>query len=426
MDEQELAQKKRRIEELRALLQALGPAKRPEDQAELKLRKKEMDDLTVEVARNERKTVATATTLMPDFGGTVPRPVMGTPSAKDLRPAMGEALPGSSHQIMQENPVLSPAGSNRLSAKAIPGPNGKVTRPNPVLQKSSAKLSPQAERLTRYGKLADPAFVARALGAQVTDVQKYLPFLLDALRDKEIDDPATIIAALATGAVETGKYRYVEEAGYVNSQAARDAYFDKTKYAKVDPVTGKRYYGRGIVQLTWKDTYAKYGRELKRDFLRHPEEVTKPAMAGTVLAKFFEEKGIPAMAHAGLWFEVRKKVNGKPPRQYAEFYGYVTSLQNALKQQPTDNARRAYQETTDAVARAQALTERGDMAGAHQVLNDQIWRITNPNGYLAKLQQENPVGNAEALRFLKRQAELYRQSALTVPSINLNQMGWEP
>ena len=34
------------------------------------------------------------------------------------------------------------------------------------------------------------------------------------------------------------------------------------KYGERDPQTGERYYGRGYVQLTWKDNYAKQSKKL--------------------------------------------------------------------------------------------------------------------------------------------------------------------
>lgn len=33
-------------------------------------------------------------------------------------------------------------------------------------------------------------------------------------------------------------------------------------YGKPDPITGKAYYGRGFVQLTWKSNYEKMGKVL--------------------------------------------------------------------------------------------------------------------------------------------------------------------
>lgn len=46
----------------------------------------------------------------------------------------------------------------------------------------------------------------------------------------------------------------------------------KTKpYGVPDPITGKTYYGRGFVQLTWKDNYKKAGILVGADLVNEPE-----------------------------------------------------------------------------------------------------------------------------------------------------------
>jgi hypothetical protein len=42
-------------------------------------------------------------------------------------------------------------------------------------------------------------------------------------------------------------------------------------YGRPDPVTGETYYGRGLVQLTWKANYQKMGDLLGIDLVHHPE-----------------------------------------------------------------------------------------------------------------------------------------------------------
>lgn len=42
-------------------------------------------------------------------------------------------------------------------------------------------------------------------------------------------------------------------------------------YGKADPITGKVYYGRGFVQLTWASNYKKMGKILGIDLYNHPE-----------------------------------------------------------------------------------------------------------------------------------------------------------
>lgn len=54
-------------------------------------------------------------------------------------------------------------------------------------------------------------------------------------------------------------------------------------YGKKDSVTGKTYYGRGYVQLTWKENYEKASKELGVDFVKNPELVMKTEHAVRIL-----------------------------------------------------------------------------------------------------------------------------------------------
>lgn len=55
------------------------------------------------------------------------------------------------------------------------------------------------------------------------------------------------------------------------------------EYGRKDPVTGHVYYGRGFVQITWKNNYLRAGNKLNRDFVRNPDEVMKPFYAAMIL-----------------------------------------------------------------------------------------------------------------------------------------------
>jgi putative chitinase len=55
------------------------------------------------------------------------------------------------------------------------------------------------------------------------------------------------------------------------------------KYGKVDPKTGKAYYGRGFVQLTWDYNYKKLGSLLKIPLYESPELALNTVYATQVL-----------------------------------------------------------------------------------------------------------------------------------------------
>lgn len=54
-------------------------------------------------------------------------------------------------------------------------------------------------------------------------------------------------------------------------------------YGRPDPVTKQVYYGRGYVQLTWKENYVKAGAKLGEDFVYHPDRVMDPKHAVNIL-----------------------------------------------------------------------------------------------------------------------------------------------
>jgi len=76
------------------------------------------------------------------------------------------------------------------------------------------------------------------------------------------DDDRWLAYILATTHHETGRrFEPIEEIGRGRGRP----------YGRVDPETGNRYYGRGYVQLTWKDNYRRMGEALGVDLVWHPE-----------------------------------------------------------------------------------------------------------------------------------------------------------
>jgi putative chitinase len=64
-------------------------------------------------------------------------------------------------------------------------------------------------------------------------------------------------------------------------------------YGKPDPETGQTYYGRGFVQLTWRDNYAKATRELELDgdddLEWHADRALQPTIAAEVMFRGMAE-----------------------------------------------------------------------------------------------------------------------------------------
>jgi putative chitinase len=54
-------------------------------------------------------------------------------------------------------------------------------------------------------------------------------------------------------------------------------------YGVPDPETGECYYGRGYVQLTWKNNYAFQEAKLEHPLVAHPDCALDPACAAAIL-----------------------------------------------------------------------------------------------------------------------------------------------
>lgn len=115
-------------------------------------------------------------------------------------------------------------------------------------------------------------FPFRPLSQKQVDV---INFLLDKLDASEVFlYPAEYAYILATIKHETAEtYLPISEIGKGAGRV----------YGKADIKTGKRYYGRGYVQLTWIYNYATMSRKLGVDLINNPDLALQPETAWRIL-----------------------------------------------------------------------------------------------------------------------------------------------
>jgi putative chitinase len=106
-------------------------------------------------------------------------------------------------------------------------------------------------------------------------------------------------------------------------------------YGKPDLVTGKTYYGRGFVQLTWKANYDAMGRKLNLDLLKRPELALRLDAATQILflgmlEGTFTGKKLNTYFNAGTedWVNARRIINGLDKANLIATYGrsYYASI----------------------------------------------------------------------------------------------------
>jgi putative chitinase len=99
-------------------------------------------------------------------------------------------------------------------------------------------------------------------------------------------------------------------------------------YGKPDPISGKVYFGRGFVQLTWKANYEKFAKLLKVDLVSSPELAlnldvsTKILFVGMVKGLFTGKKLADYFDGAKEdWVNARRIINGTDKAQLIAGYG---------------------------------------------------------------------------------------------------------
>lgn len=103
---------------------------------------------------------------------------------------------------------------------------------------------------------------------------------------------------------ESGGFRYMEEI------ASGAAYEGRADLGNTQPGDGKRYKGRGPIQLTGRANYRAFGREVGIDFEAHPEIVAFPSIGLMAAVRYWNSRGLNAKADADDLLGITKAVNG--------------------------------------------------------------------------------------------------------------------
>ncbi len=140
----------------------------------------------------------------------------------------------------------------------------------------------------------------------------YTPFLQQAMQEFAIDTPPRAAAFLAQLAHESGQLKYMEEIW--GPTAAQRRYEPQSRLAarlgNTEPGDGRRFKGRGPIQLTGRANYRRYGRALGVDLVAQPERAATPEVGFRIAGLFWKQNGLNELADAQRFKAITRRING--------------------------------------------------------------------------------------------------------------------
>jgi len=149
------------------------------------------------------------------------------------------------------------------------------------LVKPGKRNGPTVASVTQLFPATKPANIAR-----------YLPYVESALAVHGLTDAPMVLAALGTIRAETEGFVPISEGqSRFNTDPGRPPFHRYDGRLGNDTEgDGFRYRGRGFVQLTGKDNYARYGAQIGLDLVTDFELANAPEVAAALLAVFLAER----------------------------------------------------------------------------------------------------------------------------------------
>lgn len=183
-------------------------------------------------------------------------------------------------------------------AMRMPSPDRRVDPGSATLQALRNGLPTEISDLKLRGVM--PA-------ARAASVHRYLPSLLAGMAAREINTPLRQAHFLSQIGHESGALVFTEEL------ASGNAYEGRGDLGNTQAGDGPRFKGRGLIQLTGRANYTKYGQDKGRNFVDgdNPKLLaTDPELAVDVACWFWKTHGLNGLADADDVRAVTRRING--------------------------------------------------------------------------------------------------------------------
>jgi putative chitinase len=123
----------------------------------------------------------------------------------------------------------------------------------------------------------------------------------------QINTDLRIAHFMAQTAEETGGYRWLVELGGPDYFAKYDGRAD---LGNSQPGDGYLFRGRGLIMLTGRANYEKYGPLVNLDLIGNPDLAADPAKAVAIAGAYWSALGLNGLADADDVIEITRRING--------------------------------------------------------------------------------------------------------------------
>jgi predicted chitinase len=163
--------------------------------------------------------------------------------------------------------------------------------------------------------LSDEQLRAVMPGVSAIRSARFLPFLQAAMTEFAVDRPARVAAFIAQLAHESGQLRFMEEIWGPTDQQRRYEPPGElaARLGNTEPGDGRRFKGRGPIQITGRANYQRFGGLLTVDLVSEPERAALPELAFRIAGLFWLKKGLNELADLATpdaFREITRRING--------------------------------------------------------------------------------------------------------------------
>lgn len=148
-------------------------------------------------------------------------------------------------------------------------------------------------------------------GISVKAATLWLQPLMLAEEWADLDTPQRLACFLAQVGHESGCLRWRKEIWGPTAQQLR---YEGTKLAvrlgNTQPGDGKRFMGRGLIQVTGRANYLEMGKSLKLNLISQPERLEERTLAAVSAAEFWKTRRLNRYADAYDFVGMTKRING--------------------------------------------------------------------------------------------------------------------